>query len=378
MTGVMGSITLSRVTTFQRSWQTRLLAMVIASAGACVPPAKPPTDSLTLAIQERAKNPAAQPEPKPRKKAAATTPAPARPANPSADVIATVGERQIAQGDFVPLLIRSRGVAVLEQMVGLATAEEFAKKRGVNLTDADVEFEYNLALRRLSDPLASTVAEDFDRADAERLLDSVLATRHISRPEFMLTVRRNALLRKALAAETTISDDQLQQEFDLAYGERVQVRHIQLGNLSDAARIKERLAAGEDFADLAARYSTNATTSRRGGLLDPFSIRDEHIPQAMRQTAAKLAAGEVSEVVRVGEWYHLLKLDKQIPAEKRSFDSVREVLRKRIEVRVTDARMREVHEKLFREANVQINDPLLREAWRAAHPTINGPNQQGK
>jgi foldase protein PrsA len=282
-----------------------------------------------------------------------------------------VGATQISRDEFVSLLIRSRGAAVLDQIVGLAAAEDFAKKRGVALTDADVEFEYNLALRRLSDPLASAVVEDFDKPDAERLLDSVLSSRQISRPEFMLTVRRNALLRKALAAETAISDDQLRVEFDLAYGDRVQLRHIQLGNLPDAARVKERLAIGEDFADLATRYSTNVTTSRRGGLLDPFSLRDEHISQAMRQTAARLAAGEISDVVRVGEWYHLLKLEKQIPAEKRSFDSVRDVLQKRIEVRLTDARMREVHEKLFREANVQITDPLLGEAWRAAHQTSN-------
>ena len=92
----------------------------------------------------------------------------------------------------------------------------------------------------------------------------------------------------------------------------------------------------------------------------------------MRQTAAKLTASEVSDVVRVGEWYHLLKLEKQILAEKRDFESVREVLQKRIEVRLTDARMRDLHEKLFNEARVQIPDPLLREAYQAAHPTKGG------
>jgi foldase protein PrsA len=366
LTGVVGSITLSRVTTFRSSWQATFLATVITSAAGCIAPAKPPTDTLTLAIQERAKNPPARPTPSPaRKKSGAARPLPA--ATDTSDAIATVGEKSISRDEFVSLLIRSRGVAVMEQLVGLAAAEDFAKKRGVSLTDADVEFEYELALRRLSDPLAFTIGEDFDKPDAERLLDSVLAARFMSRPEFMLTVRRNAFLRKALATETAISEDQLREEFDLAYGDRVQVRHIQLGTLTDATRMKERLGAGEGFADLATRYSTNITTSRRGGLLDPFSIRDEHIPQAMRQTAAKLAAGEFSDVVRVGEWYHLLKLERQIPAENRSFDSARDVLRKRVEVRLTDARMREVYEKLFRESAVEIADPILREAYRAAH-----------
>lgn len=339
----------------------------MAIACACVPQPKPPTDTLTLAIQERAKNPTPKPATQPTRRVAKPAPAPSAASNEEA--IATVGETTIPRDEFVELLIRSRGIAVMEQLVGLAAAEEFAKKRGVTLTDADVEFEYDLALRRLSDPLAFTTGDDFDRTDAERLLDSILTARFMSRPEFMLTVRRNAFLRKALAAETTITEQQLRDEFDLAYGDRVQVRHIQLGNLTDAVRITERLAAGEDFADLAARYSTNVTTSRRGGLLDAFSIRDEHIPQAMRETAAKLAAGEVSDVVRVGEWYHLLKLEKNIPATQRSFESVRDALQKRIEVRLTDTRMRDLHEKLFRDAAVQISDPLLREAYQSAHPT---------
>ncbi len=369
----MGSITLSRVNLPRLGCNYRWAVLLLVCVAGCIPPAKPPTDTLTLAIQERAKNPPPKPAPPPaRRKSAATRPDPAPAAATNSDAIATVGETAILRDEFESLLIRSRGVLVLEQMIGLAAAEEFAKKRGVTIADVDVEFEYELALRRLSDPLAFTTSEGFDQADTERLLDSILVTRHMSRPEFMLTVRRNAFLRKVLTAEMTISDQQLREEYDLAYGDRVQVRHIQLGNLTDAARIKERLAAGEEFADLAARYSTNATTARRGGLLDPFSLRDEHIPPAMRQTAAKLTTSEVSDVVRVGEWYHLLKLEKQISAEKRDFESVRSMLQKRIEVRRTDARMRDLHEKLFAEAVVQISDPLLREAYQAAHRS-NGP-----
>jgi foldase protein PrsA len=300
------------------------------------------------------------------------SPADAPDAAANTDAIATVGETAISRDKFVSLLIRSRGVPVLEQFVGLAAAEEYATKRGVGITDSDVEFEYELALRRLSDPQAFNTSEGFDTAEAERLLDSILLSRYMSRPEFMLSVRRNALLRKALAAETTITDEALREEYDLAYGDRVQVRHIQLGNLNDATRIKERLAAGEEFADLAARYSTNAATARRGGLLDPFSLRDENIPLAMRQTASKLTASEVSEAVRVGEWYHLLKLEKQVPPDKRDFESVRAVLQKRMEVRLTDARMRDLHEKLFKEAAVEISDPQLRDAYQAAHRQSGG------
>jgi foldase protein PrsA len=279
-----------------------------------------------------------------------------------------VGGTAIAQDQFLALLIRSRGVPVLEQFVGLAAAEEHARQRGLSVSQADIQFEYDLSLRRLSDPLASPTGEGFDQAEAERQLESILATRQMSRPEYLLSVRRNACLRKILAAEQRpITDEQLRDEFVLAYGERIQLRHIQIGNLSDAARIKERLAFGEDFAELAARYSTNAGSARRGGLLDPFSLRDDSVALAMREAAARLTIGETSDVMRIGEWYHVILLEKLVPPSQRSLDSVREPLRKRIEVRMTDPHMRELHERLFTRAALQIHDPALREAYQAVH-----------
>lgn len=335
---------------------------------ACTPPPKAPRDSLTLAIQERAQNSSPRPDtasPKKKKSQAHVhDPAPAS----NGPSIAVVGEISIARDQFDSFLTRSRGVAVLEQQVGLAAAEGFALKKGVTVSPDDIDFEYGLALRRLSDPQAFSAVRDFERAEAERLLESILASRNMSRPEFMLTVRRNAILRRLLIRDLSITEEQLRMEYELAYGERVLVRHIQVGNLAEASRIMERLAAGEDFAELATRFSTNAATARRGGMFDPFSLRDEHIPQAMRQAVGRLSVGEVSDVVRVGEWYHILKLEELIPAQQRGFESVREDLRKRMEVRLTDAEMRTLHEKLFSEAPVEIFDPLLLQEFRAAFP----------
>lgn len=351
----------------RRRW---IISTVLCATIACIPPSKPPTDSLTLAIQERAKNPVPKPaEPPPRKKqfdkprAVPKEPAVAS----SAEGLATVGTTGISRDEFVSLLIRSRGVAVLDQLVGLAAAEELAKARGVSVSEANVDLEYELALRRLWDPLAFNTTEGFDKKEAERLLDSILAARSMSREEFRVTVRRNAVLRRVLAAELTVSDEQVRSEYDLAYGERVQIRHIQLGNLADARRIKERLASGDNFAELAARFSTNATTARRGGLLDPFSIRDELYPLALRQSAEKLEPGQVSEVIRVGEWYQLVKLEKKVPAQQQDFDSVRDALMQRVMVRLTDPGMRDLHDKLMREAKLQISDPLLRDLYDRAH-----------
>jgi len=351
---------------------TAIVVVVAVTTGGCGPREASSTPTVTQAWEQRREH--KQAARSPNRQAVETNPGAAdaflEAAPPIGGPVAVVNGTPLDRNQFVSLLFRSRGAAVLEQLVGLAAAENYATAQGIAISDADVDFEYDLALRRLVDPLALTISSDFDRAGAERLLDAVLAERMMSRPEYMLTVRRNAYLRKIAAVGLTIADDQLKAEFDLVYGDRVQVRHVQLANLADASRIKERLAAGEDFAELASRYSTNATTARRGGLFEPFSLRDEDVPLAFRQVAARLRPGEVSDLVRVGEWFHLLKMERLIPAEVREFDDVKGVLRSRLVVRMSEAKMRTLYEKLFREASVQIADPVLRDAFRAAHPEL--------
>lgn len=281
--------------------------------------------------------------------------------------IAFVDGRPIGRNRLVDLLLRSHGAGLLEQLVGLELAEQAASKKGLNVTEQDVDFEFDLALRRLSDPLSTTTTGPIDRDAAEDLLDTVLAERNISREEFLVTLRRNAYLRKIVQCDQVITDDRLRAEFNRRFGERVQVRHIQLGSVAEAGRIHARLAAGEDFADLAGRYSSNTASARKQGLLDLFSVDDEEIPSALRQAAFALQPGQVSSVVRVGEWYHLLKLERLLPSELRDFDQVRGELERDLRGRVSEAAMRDLHEKLFRQANIDVRDPVLRPAFERKH-----------
>jgi len=281
--------------------------------------------------------------------------------------IAFVDGRPIGRNRVVDMLLRSHGVGVLEQLIGLELAEQAAAKKGLIVTEPDVDFEFDLALRRLSDPLSSSTTAPVDRTAAEGLLDTVLAERNISREEFLVTLRRNAYLRKIVQSQQVITDDQLRAEFARRFGERVQVRHIQLGSAAEAGRVQDRLAAGEDFVDLASRYSANTASARKQGLLAPFSAADEEIPAALRQAAFALQPGQVSNVVRVGEWYHLLKLDRVLPSEPRDFDQVRGELERDLRDRVSEAAMRELYEKLFQQANIDVRDPAVRPAFERKH-----------
>jgi foldase protein PrsA len=285
-------------------------------------------------------------------------------------IIATVNNAAISRGAVTNLLIRSHGVGVLEQLIGLETAAQHAAAKGVNITQQDVEREYDSALRRLVNPLATVTGDEFDRPQAERLLGEVLAQRNISREEFFIILRRNAYLRAILEKEIVPSEEQIRAEFERSYGERVVVRHIQLGSPGDVARLKERLAAGNDFAALAGRYSANSASGKQGGLLEPFARNDEDLPELFRRASFALRPGEVSEAVRIGQWEHLIKLEQTIPAGETDFEAVRGEIASRLRERLIEERMPKLYEELFRAAVIQIEDPALRETFFARHPEL--------
>lgn len=277
--------------------------------------------------------------------------------------IAMVNGAAIPRHRVLYYLLKSRGPAVLEQLVVLDAVEQMAADRGLTLKQADVDREYDLALQRISNPLAVVTAGDFDRTKAEELLRTVLIRRSISREEFMLGVRRNAYLRRIVESEFAITEAQLRSAFTNRYGPRIQVRHIQLATPAEVARMQELLKKGAGFADLAKRYSANEQSAANGGLLDPFSLDDERVPAAFRTAAARLEDSRASNAMRVGEWYHLLKLERQVPPQEVEFREVRDELETQLRAELAGPGMRQLGDRLFNEASIEINDPILREAF---------------
>ncbi|MCH7704008.1 MAG: peptidyl-prolyl cis-trans isomerase [Planctomycetes bacterium] len=282
--------------------------------------------------------------------------------------IATVDGRPIHRRRVVDLLLRAHGVGVLEQLVVLETAERLAWSLGFDVSQSDVDEEYDRALRRLVDPVSANPGGAFDRAEAARLLDAILSDRNISMEEYRLVIRRNSYLRKLVHADVVITDEDLAEEMSRTYGKRIVVRHIQLASSGAAARVRARLAAGEGFEALSRTESVNTTTAALGGLLEPFSAAHAEVPRALRDAAFALVPGEVSPPIRVGQWYHILTLERSIDPVAVDLDDVREELVASLRDRRAEPAMRTLFEKLLEEAKIEIHDPVLREAFQEKHP----------
>jgi foldase protein PrsA len=339
---------------------------LIAGLSGCGQPAPAPLDDVSVAWT--------RPHPPRREQTSAdlvrreAPSALGRPApDPEEPLMARVGGKPISRRQVIDLLIRSQGAAVLDQLVSLELAEQTAAEAGVTITPADVEAETERALRRLADPLSTVTEGDLDREAAERLLSTLLEQRNLDREVFRIVMRRNALLRAIAFREFDPTEAEIRAEYERAYGQRVRVRHIQLASVADAMRMAERLAAGEDFAELARRYSANQTSAQHGGRLEVFSRRHDEVPYAFREAAFALAPGAVSSAVRAGEWYHLIKLEERIPASAPNFAAVRDELVQLRRERLAEQAMADLYERLFRDGNIRIYDPALRDEFNRAH-----------
>ena len=157
----------------------------------------------------------------------------------------------------------------------------------------------------------------------------------------MASVNYIELTRASIAAKQTVTEAELQTAYKAyqqqsAAAEQRQASHILLEthdrSLKEAkelaANIKQRLAAGEDFAALAKEYSDDLSTKDTGGDLGitPRGSFDDTFENALYA----LPEGAVSDPVETEYGVHLIKASKIIKAEVKSFADMKPTLEKEL------------------------------------------------
>jgi peptidyl-prolyl cis-trans isomerase SurA len=97
---------------------------------------------------------------------------------------------------------------------------------------------------------------------------------------------------------------------------------------AEAAAIRERALAAEDFGELALEVSESGTKDD-GGLLGP--VKRGELAEQLEAVAFSLPVGEISELLETEHGFHILKVDSRTDDTIAGLDEVREGLRRYLE-----------------------------------------------
>lgn len=276
--------------------------------------------------------------------------------------IATINGLPLERSAFISLLMESHGLPLLQRLMTLELARQEARRVGVRLGPDDISAEYDRTLRA---GLAGATADGaWTPAQRERFIEELTRLRGWSRQELDFVMERQAILRKIAAGSVILTDDQLQIEYHRRYGEKVEVRHIQLSAARFCPQVSQRLDQGETFAALARELSQNYVTRETDGLMPPFTAADPDIPGALRAAAFELEPGQVSNPIQFEGAFHILALERRIPADDTAFVDVLDELRESLRRRLIERHMARLGARLLNECALTIQDPLLRKAYR--------------
>jgi peptidyl-prolyl cis-trans isomerase SurA len=128
--------------------------------------------------------------------------------------------------------------------------------------------------------------------------------------------------------------------------EELRARREQAEGIVAAAR------AGEDFGELARKFSEDAPTRLKGGTLG--ELKAGQLPPALDSVLLLLEPGAVSEPIRHGDDFVILKLVDRDPTSLPPFDKARDELMQRVYMEKVGAARRHWIDGLKRQTHVEV------------------------
>lgn len=142
-----------------------------------------------------------------------------------------------------------------------------------------------------------------------------------------------------------VTDEALQKAYDERFKDakpqtEYHAAHILVATEEEAKAIKEQLADGADFAELAKAKSTDTGSGANGGDLGWFGLGMMVKPFEDAVVAAKV--GEVSDPVKTDFGWHLILVKETRVAEKPTLDQLRDQLATQVEDAAIKAKIAEL------------------------------------
>lgn len=194
--------------------------------------------------------------------------------------------------------------------------------------------------------------------------------------DIMNAVLAQEFLQREIEGKVKITDDEIEtyykgHEEEFTNPESAKARHILLKvpegadekawkeTESKAKDIKKKLENGEDFAELAKKYSDDPGSKNKGGDLG-FFTKGRMVPE-FESAAFSLKPGELSDPVKTNFGYHIIEVQEKKAASTKTLAEVQAQIRQTLQTEKQQQLQGALIEKLKAKYPVKVNKDLLAE-----------------
>ncbi len=249
-------------------------------------------------------------------------------------VAALINNMPVDLNELAEMCIDRHGEEVLEGTISRRLIEQECKRKQITVTEQEIDAEIANAARTMLE------LRPDGSPDIERWLQLVKEQQGVS----VEVYRRDAVwpsvaLRKLAGASVQVTDEDLKKGFEANFGQRVRCLAIVLDNHRRATEVWSLVRNNptrEYFGDLAEKYSIEAGSRALRGEVPP--IQKHGGQPILEEVAFKLAPGELSSIIQVGQNFVILFCEGRTDPEKVGFEQVRNDI------------YRDVHEKKLNQA----------------------------
>jgi len=252
--------------------------------------------------------------------------------------------------------------AALNRLVDKKLVEQKIRELDIKVSDEDVR----LAI------------EDVKKQNnlAQEALEQALATQGLTFAQYKVQLKeqleRMRLMSQEVRSKIQVGEREMREYYeshraDYGGSETFHARHIFFkvdpkASAEDAAKA-EKLAgevlakarAGEDFAELAKKYSQDPSAAKDGGDLGTFK-RSDMLPE-IGDTVAAMKPGDVSSIVSSPAGLHIIKLEQKSQEKGRSFEEVKDSIEEQLYKKKSDERFNQWVKELRNAASIDIKQP---------------------
>jgi peptidyl-prolyl cis-trans isomerase C len=174
-----------------------------------------------------------------------------------------------------------------------------------------------------------------------------------------------ALLKKKVTSDTQMSEDDLKKYYEEHKEEfkkdrEVNTRHILLKTEEEAKQVQAKLQKGDDFTELAKKYSIDPNVRTTGGEIG-FQPKGSLIPEYEAASFKLNKVGQVSGIVKTQFGFHIIRLEGVKPPSYVPIEEVKDFIKQKNVQEKQKEVLEKYIEELKKNVKITIDEALLKE-----------------